>query len=59
VRATLAAVPGVQKVDVEFEKNSATVFFERGQAEGPLIAKSVAALEGAGYKSWDTATEKK
>lgn len=45
VRETLAAVPGVQKVETNVEEQTATVLL----AEGFDIAKALAALEGAGY----------
>ena len=57
MRAALATVPGVQKVDVEFERELATVRYNKDKAAG-LVPKLVAALEAEGFQSWDVASEK-
>jgi len=58
VRATLATVPGVQKVDVTFESDLATIKYEKSRGEA-AVAEMITALEGLGYKSWTVASEKK
>ena len=53
MREALKTVPGVRNVDVEYEKNLVRVGYERGSD----INAMVAAIQGAGFKSWPTDTE--
>lgn len=57
MRAALATVPGVQKVDVDFEGERATVHVAK--SEENRVPEMVAALEGEGFKSWDVESEHK
>ena len=54
MRKALLAVPGVQRVEVEFEKDLAIVHHD-----GADQAAMVSAIEGEGFKSWPTSTERK
>jgi copper chaperone CopZ len=47
VRSALSAVPGVQKVDINYSKKTATVYVAK---DAPVDTKAmVASLEKAGY----------
>jgi mercuric ion binding protein len=52
VKQTLAAVPGVTKVDISFEDRTALVVFDDAQTD---VAKLTAATAGSGYPSRLTA----
>lgn len=56
MRDVLLSVPGVHDVEVSFADQEAKVELD---SERATIADLVAALEGAGYRAWDTATEKR
>lgn len=47
-------MPGVQEVEVDYDKSVAKVRYDSNIT---TIAVMTTSLGGAGYKSWDTATE--
>ena len=56
MRAALATVPGVQKIEVDYENELATVKYDAAKADPQAL---ISALKKKGYKSWQSSTETK
>ena len=56
MREALEKVPGVHSAEVIFADQEARVAYD---AEKTSIADLVAAVEAAGYRAWDAASEKR